>query len=145
MTTRIVTGVDDSETAAAAARTAARLADALGAELYVVSAFGRHDLERFTVGNDEFVHSSEEDALNIARQVAAPLRRSHPDLRLEPAAAVGAPAEAIVRVAEELDADLIVIGNKRVQGMARVLGSIANDVVHKAHCDVYVAHTHGHR
>src|SRR5690606_28369663 len=41
------------------------------------------------------------------------------------------------------DASLIVVGNKRVQGVAgRVLGSIARDVAAHASCDVYIAHTH---
>lgn len=47
-----------------------------------------------------------------------------------------------MKAAEELDAEIIVIGNKRVQGIARILGSIARDVAAHAPCDVYVAHTH---
>jgi len=47
-----------------------------------------------------------------------------------------------VREAESLGADLIVVGNKRVQGLGRILGSIAEDVAHHSTCDVYIAHTH---
>ena len=51
--------------------------------------------------------------------------------------------EALVSESERLDATMIVVGNKRVQGIAgRVLGSIARDVAAHASCDVYVAHTH---
>lgn len=142
MTTRIVTGVDASETAAEAARTAARLALSLGAELHVLSAYGKFEVERFKAGGDEFVYSSEGDALSVANEVTALLRSEFPDLKVHTAAAVGQPAEAIVRAADELDADLIVVGNKRVQGLSRVLGSIASEIAHKAHCDVYIAHTH---
>ena len=40
------------------------------------------------------------------------------------------------------DADVIVVGNKRVQGVSRILGSIARYVAAHAPCDVYIAHTH---
>ncbi|MFI5429021.1 universal stress protein [Aeromicrobium sp. UC242_57] len=57
----------------------------------------------------------------------------------------GKPAAALVELAEETGADVIVVGNKRVQGMSRVLGSIAADVTRRAPCDVYIAHTHDRR
>jgi CRP-like cAMP-binding protein len=40
-----------------------------------------------------------------------------------------------------MDATMIVVGNRRVQGAKRLLGSIASDVLHHASCDVLVAHT----
>ena len=45
--------------------------------------------------------------------------------------------------AAELDALMIVVGNRRVQGVSRVLGSIANDVLKQAPCDVLIANTTG--
>ena len=36
---------------------------------------------------------------------------------------------------------MIVVGNKRVQGLARVLGSVASAVAQHAPCDVYIAKT----
>jgi nucleotide-binding universal stress UspA family protein len=138
----IVTGVDGSDTAAEAAETAARLAGALGAELLVICAYGRHEVERVQVGAEEYVFSSEGPAQQVASDAIRPLRKNHPDLRVTARAEEGKPAEALVRAAEKVDAELIVVGNKRVQGLARVLGSIAAGVAQKAHCDVYVANTH---
>lgn len=86
--------------------------------------------------------SPRDDAAAIAEAAATLLRRQHPGLTVLASAADGGPAKALIAHAEEVGADLIVVGNKRVQGPARILGSIASDVTAKAHCDVYVAHTH---
>jgi nucleotide-binding universal stress UspA family protein len=53
----------------------------------------------------------------------------------------GKPADALVEEAKRLGADLIVVGNRRVQGIGRVLGSVATDVAHHAPCDVYIVKT----
>jgi nucleotide-binding universal stress UspA family protein len=142
MTVRILTGVDDTDTATEAARTAARLAVGLGAELHVISAYGHIDAIDVRTEGKEFRVTPEEDAQRVADATAVLLREEFPALTVEASSAEGKPAEALVRVAETLDVDVIVVGNKRVQGLARVLGSIASDVTQKAHCDVYVAHTH---
>lgn len=143
MTRTIVTGVDGSEPAARAARTAANLAGALGAQLHVLSAYGKFESDRFASGTEEFVFTTADDAQRTADDTLQELRRDFPGLTITSAASEGKPGDALVRAAERLDADLIVVGNKRVQGLARVLGSIARDVAAHASCDVYVAHTHG--
>lgn len=142
MPVKIVTGVDGTETATQAARTAARLAQGLDAVLHVVSAFGRVDKIDVHVEGHDFVLTPEQDAQRIAEEVASLLKEEFTSLDITSASAEGKPADALVRVAEEQEADVIVVGNKRVQGLARVLGSIAADVAHKAPCDVYIAHTH---
>ncbi|MEO7370636.1 MAG: universal stress protein, partial [Ilumatobacteraceae bacterium] len=52
------------------------------------------------------------------------------------------PASGLVDEATRLEASTIVVGNKRVQGAARVLGSIAGDVAKRAPCNVMIVHTH---
>lgn len=49
---------------------------------------------------------------------------------------VGRPAVEIRRLAEELDADLIVIGTHGRHGMGLMLGSTANAVLHGTQCSV---------
>jgi nucleotide-binding universal stress UspA family protein len=49
------------------------------------------------------------------------------------------PGEAIVAVAEQVGADLIVVGNKGMH--RRVLGSTPNTVSHRAPCDVLIVQT----
>ncbi|MGB0101873.1 MAG: universal stress protein [Nocardioides sp.] len=138
----LVCGVDNSPTAAAAAGKAAELAVALGAHLHLVSAYGKVETETVEIRSETLVLSTDMEAERVAGAIAVDLRRRFPDLEVLPEAAEGRPGEALVSAARRLDADLIVVGNKRVQGIARVLGSVARDVVGHAPCDVYVAHTH---
>ena len=49
---------------------------------------------------------------------------------------IGIPKREIVRVAEETQADLIVIGSHGRHGLQLLLGSTANGVLHLAKCDV---------
>jgi nucleotide-binding universal stress UspA family protein len=51
------------------------------------------------------------------------------------------PADAIVRVATEVGADIIVIGNRGAQGARRVLESVASAIVGHAPCNVFVVKT----
>ncbi len=57
------------------------------------------------------------------------------------AVAEGKPAAVILGQAELIGADLIVIGNLRMQGAKRVLGAVANDILHHAPCDVLCVKT----
>ena len=54
----------------------------------------------------------------------------------------GDPADAILDVAEETNADLIVVGNKGMTGAKRfLLGSVPNKVSHHAPCSVMIIRT----
>lgn len=136
----VVVGVDESETAFAAAQVAAELAEALGAPLHVVSAFTQQASEVITGGGETWVVDAAEPARATAAGVA--LKLSSPTRTITSAAVAGKPAEAVVREAERIEAGLIVVGNRRVQGVARALGSIASSIAHHAPCDVYIAKTH---
>jgi nucleotide-binding universal stress UspA family protein len=54
--------------------------------------------------------------------------------------------EAIVHLAEEIGADLIVMGSRGFGGLKRaLLGNVADSVVRHAHCPVLIVRpTHGH-
>ncbi|GMG88159.1 universal stress protein [Biformimicrobium ophioploci] len=49
---------------------------------------------------------------------------------------IGQPSAEIHRLAGEVDADLIVVGSHGRHGIALLLGSTANGVLHGANCDV---------
>jgi nucleotide-binding universal stress UspA family protein len=135
----IVVGVDGSETALRAAHTARDLAASMGATLHVVSAFDSDRTEVFGSGSDQWIVSDAGNAEKVARAVADGLRRA--DTNVTFTAARGKPAEALIREAERTGARMIVVGNRRMQGIGRVLGSVANSVAHSAPCDVYIAKT----
>jgi nucleotide-binding universal stress UspA family protein len=134
----ILVGVDGSDTASRAAEVAAELASATGAALHIVTAVD----EKVTAATDlpPGMHplSPGERAEAIARQVAEGLSYRG---TVESSPAPGKPADALVHVAKEIGADLIVVGNRRVQGISRLLGSVATDVAHHAPCDVYIVKT----
>ena len=106
--------------------------------------------ERRTVRDDE----QAEQTPQLRRQrhvhpiVVDPDRAQHPDLHAALAfhvtVGVGDPAKMLCEEAGRLGAQAIVVGNRRVQGMSRVLGSVAGDVTKMAPCDVMVANTCDH-
>jgi universal stress protein A len=49
---------------------------------------------------------------------------------------MGSPKMEIIRVAEEEEVDLIIVGSHGRHGLALLLGSTANGVLHHARCDV---------
>ena len=54
---------------------------------------------------------------------------------------VGEPVAAIVEVAEQRDADLIVVGTRELGFLERLLGgSVSQGVARRAHCDVLIVH-----
>jgi nucleotide-binding universal stress UspA family protein len=142
MSNVVIAGVDGSETAARAALTAARLASALDAELLVVCAYEKLEIERVETDGNEYAFSTADSAQELAADSIKSLLARYSGLRATAMAEKGSPTQALLRVAEDSGAELIVVGNKRVQGVARILGSIATDIAHKAPCDVYIAHTH---
>src|SRR5699024_1758275 len=82
-----------------------------------------------------------EAAQQAAESVAAILRDSWPNLKVKALAAEGQPAEVLVQQAEKLNADTIVVGNKKAQGLQRILGSISRNVAATTNCDLYVVNT----
>lgn len=135
----IIVGVDGSRTARKAAASAKDLAAALGASLHVVSAFSSDRTEAFGGGSDQLNVSNQDAAERAARTVANSLGQ---EVKVTYSAAQGRPADALIKEALKMDARIIVVGNRRMQGIGRVLGSVANSVAHNAHCDVYIANTY---
>lgn len=50
----------------------------------------------------------------------------------------GSPKRKIIKLAEELNSDIIVIGSHGSDGVERFIGSTANGVLQRAHCDVLI-------
>ena len=103
MTKTIVCGVDNSTTAAAAARKAATLAAALGAHLHLLSAYGKIEAETVEIGSEKILVSNEMEADRIAGAIAVELRQAFPDLQVTPCSSEGRPGDALVRTATKLE------------------------------------------
>lgn len=133
----IIVGIDRSETALSAARKAAEIAAGLNINLHVVMCADRGKSVSVSVGGDSF----RSDWVSEAQQYIDEVARKLPHDSISTKVAMGDPAKTLCEEAERLDARAIVVGNRRVQGVSRILGSIANDVLRNAPCDVIVANT----
>ncbi len=142
----IVVGTDGSETAGEAVREAIELAKAVGASLELVSAYEPVSNQRLR----EESRQAPEDMqwmVNPREDVEATLNDAAEQvqgagLQVKTYAREGDPADAILDVAEELGADLIVVGNKGMTGAKRfLLGSVPNKVSHHAPCSVMIVRT----
>ena len=146
MFSRIVVGTDGSETAQLAVREAAELARQTGAELDLVSAYEPVPQSRLRSEQmeapDDIAHTvgPREDVDAILREAAEEVEAA--GVKVRTFARQGEPADAILDVAEEESADLIVVGNKGMTGAKRfLLGSVPNKVSHHAPCSVLIIRT----
>jgi nucleotide-binding universal stress UspA family protein len=142
----IVVGTDGSDTANQAVRQAVDLAKALGAEVELVSAYEpvpaqRLQEERRDAPEDlQWAISPREDVDATLEAAAVMAREAGVTATAYPRQ--GDPADAILDVAEEREADLIVVGNKGMTGAKRfLLGSVPNKISHHAPCSVLIIRT----
>jgi nucleotide-binding universal stress UspA family protein len=143
---RIVVGTDGSETAAQAVGQAIELAKAFGAQLSIVSAYSPVSGRRVAGEQSEapadvqYEVGPREDVIFILDAAAAEVKEAGVEVQTHPVE--GDPADAILNVAEETKADLIVVGNKGMTGARRyLLGSVPNNVSHHAPCSVIIVRT----
>src|SRR5947209_581419 len=119
LTDPIVVGTDGSQTAAAAVGHAEAIARAFGAPLHVVSA-GRTGVDR------------------LLERVAAGIE----GIDVATHARAGDAASALLEVAEQVGAQLVVVGNRGMTGSRRfLLGSVPDRVSHHAACNVLIVRT----
>jgi len=138
----IVVGTDGSATATRAVEQATGLAEMTGAKLHLVQAVpstvvvdpsgmaaGTTYLEQAVTDAGTFI---ERTAAEIAARGVAVSGR---------VCATGA-ADALIEVAEEVGADVIVVGSQGMTGAKRLLlGSVPNGVSHHAPCSVLIVRT----
>jgi nucleotide-binding universal stress UspA family protein len=123
----IVVGTDGSERAHRAVAIAADLALAYDATLHVIHA----------------IQGTRESIVQAGRvitdQVAAQLE-DH-DVRVRTHQVQGHAADALLDFACDVDADLIIVGNRGMTGKGRFLGSVPNAIAHDARCAVMIVPT----
>jgi nucleotide-binding universal stress UspA family protein len=141
----IVAGTDGSQTAQMALHAAVDLAQLGDGRLHIVSAYepvAEQRSESIDVPQDvQWTVGPRADVLELleqARRTAAQAGLEH----VEIFARQGDAADAILDVAEEQAADLIVVGNKGMTGAKRfLLGSVPNKVSQHAPCSVLIVRT----
>jgi nucleotide-binding universal stress UspA family protein len=131
----VIVGTDGSAPAARAVVLAAREAARLGSRLRVVAVSPWPHLPHTAAG---LAPGAVLDADAVLREAADTARAALPAGRVETEAALGWPADALVR--ESAQARLLVVGSRGVGGVAALfLGSISTEVASRAQCPVLVA------
>lgn len=139
----IVVGTDGSETAKAAVDEAIRIAEALGAELHVVSAYqplkgarirgAAGPQEGWQLMPDSVVDATLDEARATVETTGVQVR-TH--------AIRDAPADALLEIADEVHAGMIIIGSVGMHGAKRLApGNVPNQISHKARCNVLIVNT----
>src|SRR5438128_469800 len=132
----IVVGTDGSPTATEAVGKAIELAKQGGSRLAVVSAYKPLSGAHISGAGSDAEAQRWQDGLSdakveaVLRDVTTTARSA--DVEVEVHRRKGDAADAILAVAKELDADLIVVGNQGMTGARRVLGSVPNKITHHA-------------
>ena len=142
---KILLATDGSEEASAAARTAAELSRKTGAELHVVhvgsllydvddtgsAVFDPEIEERAQTRLDQEAQSLLDEQIENIKSEGGTVTQAH----MRP----GDQTDTIVRLAEEIDAGMIIMGSRGRGGIRRALmGSVSENVVLHAHCPVLV-------
>jgi nucleotide-binding universal stress UspA family protein len=143
----IVVGTDGSETANLAVRHAAELAKAFGSKLTVITAFTPTGADAVARAQQEvpadlqwmLTDSAQADdraqhGASVAREVGVK------EVRIRVGG--GDPANVLLEIADEISADLIVVGSRGMTSTSRfLLGSVPNKISHHAPCDLVIVRT----
>lgn len=134
----IVVGYDDTEPAQRALQRAAELAGAFGGTLVVTSVAPVH----IPIGRGSGpIDPTDPPELHADELKAAAAVLEGLGAEAEYVPAVGEPAEAIVELAHERGADIIVVGTREISFIQHLLGqSVSQSVARHAHCDVLIVH-----
>jgi nucleotide-binding universal stress UspA family protein len=140
----IVVATDGSDHALQAARMAGEIAQKFQAKLTLLSVFdmaGRMTIYESGPENmlyvDALLRRGQEMHENVQRRTGEVLQEM--GVPYQSRREAGHAVDTIVQVAEELKADLIVLGSRGLGGFKRFLmGSVSDGVLHHAHCPVLV-------
>jgi nucleotide-binding universal stress UspA family protein len=148
----IVVGTDGSETATKAVEAAATIAADRGARLHVAVAYSGRQTPRRRAdmldapADDRWRLLPGPAAESIGERAAESARAAADDaIDVEVHCMLDRPVDAIVDLARQVDADLVVVGNRGMSGPGRIFGSVARAVSHRSPCDVLVVDTVGRR
>jgi len=141
MFSNIVVWTDGSETAKLAVSLAADLAKRHGAVLHVVNAYNvpTGGIGAQVAGATAVSHQG--ISAEASKKLLAEVAQAVSGAKVETHPGAGDPADVVISVAEQVGADLIVVGSKGMHGIRRVIGSIPNTIAHQSPCHVLIAKT----
>ena len=139
----IAVGTDGSETASKAVDFALDMAEKYGSRLVVASSYVPASEDRLAKEQADAPQEIQW-SINPMEDVEAALRdveekAKDRGIKTVSEARQGDPADVLCEIAEEQEADVLVVGNKGMH--RRILGSVPNSVSHKAPCSVMIVKT----
>lgn len=129
----ILVATDLLEGAGIVLEKARELANQMKADLHVL-----HVVEPLPGYGYAFIGSAEIE-VELVKEAKKQLTKIAKDYKIEADrrhVEIGPTKIEIIRVAEEINADLIIVGSHGAHGIGILLGSTANAVIHNAKCDV---------
>lgn len=137
---RILLAADFDEVGVTAAKQAREMANQYNAKLHLVHvvepipAYAYPGFAGFTEIEESLKEHVQEELEKLGKELTVPAA----DQYLE----IGPTKHEVLRVAEAINADLIVVGSHGKHGLALLLGSTSTAITHAAHCDVLIVRTH---
>ncbi|MGE2691840.1 universal stress protein [Mycolicibacterium pulveris] len=139
----VVVGTDGSDSSLRAVEKAGHIAGE-NAKLIVTTAYfpQEEDQRAADVLKDEGYKMSGNAPIYAILREARERAQQAGAKNVEEKAVIGAPVDALVELAEEVNADLLVVGNVGLSTIAgRLLGSVPANVARRAKIDVLIVHT----
>jgi len=140
----VVVGTDGSDSSLRAVEKAATIAARADAKLIVATAYlpEHEDARAADALKDESYKVSGSAPIYAILREARDRAHKAGAKNIEERSIVGAPVDALVGLAEEVGADLLVVGNVGLSTIAgRLLGSVPANVSRRAKVDVLIVHT----
>ena len=142
MYSRIVVGTDGTDRSLIAVDHAARLAAAFAAELHVVAAASPSAaIDQLPSTMPALLATLSDRSAKTAARIGHDASKRH-GVRVVEHPQVGEPASVLMAVADAVDADLIVVGNKSMTGHIRKFtGSVPSRLAHQSRRPILIVHT----
>ncbi|MCV7430314.1 universal stress protein [Mycolicibacterium bacteremicum] len=140
----VVVGTDGSDSSLRAVDRAGEIAAGSGAKVVIATAYfpQSEDHHAADVLKDEGYKTTGNAPIYAILREATDRAKAAGATEVEEKAVVGAPVDALVDLAEEVKADLLVVGNVGLSTIAgRLLGSVPANVARRSKVDVLIVHT----
>ncbi|HEX7426120.1 MAG TPA: universal stress protein [Mycobacterium sp.] len=140
----VVVGTDGSDSSLRAVDKAGQIAAGSGAKVIVATAYLPHgdDQRAADLLKDEGYKMAGNAPIYAILREASSRAKAAGANEIEEKAIVGAPVDALVDLAQEVNADLLVVGNVGLSTIAgRLLGSVPANVARRSKTDVLIVHT----
>jgi nucleotide-binding universal stress UspA family protein len=140
----VVVGTDGSDSSLRAVDKAGQIAAGSGAKVIVATAYfpQAEDHRAAEVLKDEGWQMHGNAPIYAILREAKDRAKAAGATEIEEKAIVGAPVDALVDLAQKVNADLLVVGNVGLSTIAgRLLGSVPANVARRSKTDVLIVHT----